>query len=205
MIEGEFEVMAPYLTDQWPDMTTGKMSIKFAASRGSSHLWGAFDLGVYSGIMRSDGPPSNTSASTGLSIRLKWRGHEAGEGVLTFDDDNFVQISFTKDGNFKGRMSSELGDFEIFGKPVPRPNVIWCMSVRHWKASWRSMTEGAYEAANGARWGKWVEEPAPERPAASDSTGRGAETDDEFDENDEDIEEGDYSDVDDDAEYNVAF
>jgi hypothetical protein len=90
-------------------------------------------------------------------------------------------------------MTSQLGEFDIFGTPnnIAQTNRNHSAEVRRWKQEWRSITWARHEAENQARWGKWVKEPDAERPAASDTTGRGAETDEDVMSVDS---EGDYYD-----------
>jgi hypothetical protein len=180
IIEGGFDVAAPSLDERWPDICSDGKTLKLAISPNHSHLWGSFKFGVYSGIMRSVNPPNKLATS---NICLGWRGREdGGEGELDFDDSyNRITLTFSKDGNFKGRMTSQLGEFDIFGTPnnITQTNRCYIAEVKRWKREWRSITWARHETENQARWGKCVKEPAAERPAASDTTGRGAETDED--------------------------
>ncbi|KAJ7286247.1 hypothetical protein C8J57DRAFT_1287137 [Mycena rebaudengoi] len=181
---GKFDIIAPYLTEQWEDQTRDSMWLKLCLSSTSSHLWGSFDFGVVTGVIRSSGPLPTT---VGGSVSFFWRGRETGEGEATFGDGNIGTITFLGGGNFKAHMDWTWGRLK---------------ALRKWKAQWRGINERAYNRENIERWGKWGGDgDDAEQPAGSD-TSEGAES-----RSDEEHEAEEYEGSDDDMRYsrNLAF
>ncbi|KAJ7172081.1 hypothetical protein C8R46DRAFT_946962 [Mycena filopes] len=179
---GKFNVIAPFLTEQWEDSTQDDMWLKLTPSSTNSRVWGAFDFGVLSGIIRSKALPLRV----GDSLAFFWRGREAGEGVSTFGKRNIGTIHFLGGGKFKATMNSELGDFEFAGTKLnAAKDKVSPASVREWKKTWRSINQRAYDRENVARWGKWGgDSDDAEKPAGSDTTEGAAESggEDEYEE-----------------------
>lgn len=174
--EGHFEISAPYILEEWGHGTDEEaMSLRMSPSRGTGrHLWMAFDFGVVSGIMRGNAPPTHAN----MSCNFEWRGHESGEGQMTFSDKNIGSIVFLGGGKIEGNISgSFLGkDVKFFGQRIKKPNVVWSKSVEQWKRKFRGINRRSYEVAGAARWGKWVSsDGCNEDPAASDTSFGGEE------------------------------
>ncbi|KAF9031000.1 hypothetical protein BDZ89DRAFT_1064322 [Hymenopellis radicata] len=163
--EGQYAVEAPSISKQW-DYGDNKYVLKLALSSKTSHLWGTFEFGVISGVIRSKG--SVTSGSR--SINFQWRGREEGENVISLGSDNSGRIEFLVNGNIKGTINTDLGKFAFTGKKMVRENVVWSMSIANWKYEWRSTNESAYECENKGRWGGWGGDPRPDGPEDSDSS-----------------------------------
>ncbi|KAJ7461491.1 hypothetical protein FB451DRAFT_1371227 [Mycena latifolia] len=185
-LSGKFNVLAPFLTEQWEDDTRDPMWLKLCPSSTAAHLWGAFDFGVISGVLRSTAP---LPTCVGEAAAFKWRGRESGTGESTFGADNVVRITFLGGGKFRAQMDSELGNFDLAGTKLEgTKGKVAPKSVREWKTTWRGINPRAYERENRARWGGWGgDEDDGERPAGSDTTEGG-----ESDRSEEgfDIEEG---------------
>ncbi|KAH0588176.1 hypothetical protein H2248_006891 [Termitomyces sp. 'cryptogamus'] len=162
---GEYIIMAPYLREQWSDITN-EMSLKMSTSQGSSHLWVWFNFGIFSGIMRSYGAlPKHVGDTT----ELHWKGRDEGTGETCFGDDNVASITFLGDGRIRGRVRCPwAGTVEFIGKKQHRQNVVWVKSVAAWKREYREINERAYEAANQSRWGGWCD-PGSEKDWTSNS------------------------------------
>lgn len=147
-------MVAPYLTEQWPDQTQ-MMKIRMSPSPGGTHLWVCFDFGVISGIMRSCGPlPMNV----GDNVDFLWRGREDGTGETTFGDGNTASIKFIGNGKIRGKMEWMEG-FEFAGKKSERQSIVWNKNVTEWKREWKGINQRSYNSANVGRWGSggWYE------------------------------------------------
>jgi hypothetical protein len=182
-LAGQYEIVAPYLSEEWPD-STGTMALKLCPSSTASHLWASFDFGIVSGIIRSTLPPP---ATTGIPCPFLWRGRESGEGEMSFGPNNEGSIIFLGDGKIKGRMEWMEG-FDFVGVKVNRKNVVWPKYVKGWKAEWRGINERSYESERVGRWGRGrVSDSVDDKPSVSDTTSGG-----DPDDLDEDDQENDY-------------
>ncbi|KAJ7709465.1 hypothetical protein B0H17DRAFT_1190672 [Mycena rosella] len=192
-LAGKFKVIAPFLTERWPDQTQEIMWLKLCPSSTTSHLWGAFDFGVVSGVVRSTAP---LPTRVGESAAFLWRGRESGEGESTFGPDNVVRITFLGEGKLTAKMDWDMGNFDFAGvKLEGAQGKVLPKSLREWKATWRRVNSRAYERENIERWGKWGGDgDDAERPAGSDTT-EGGESD-----RDEGGSEDGY-----DSGFNIAF
>ncbi|KAG6836089.1 hypothetical protein H0H93_011501 [Arthromyces matolae] len=121
------------------------------------------------------------------------------EGIGKADEANFQDRVFkhltehaleSQGNDMKGRMRAPAcGTFEFIGKKGPKNNVVWVKSVDSWKSRYRGINEGAYEAANSARWGGgWYDSSGDSREMTPNSD-TGTE-DDESEEDEEDSEDG---------------
>ncbi|KAJ7766841.1 hypothetical protein B0H16DRAFT_1882834 [Mycena metata] len=173
-LSGKFKVVAPFLTEQWPELSQDdNMWLKLSPSSTNSRIWGAFDFGLLSGIIRSTTLPLRV----GDRVAFFWRGREAGEDISTFGDSNNGTIDFLGGGKFKATMNSDFGNFEFAGTKLDGAKANG--SLREWKKTWRSINQRAYDRENVARWGKWGgDSDDGDKPAGSDTT-EGAESDEE--------------------------
>ncbi|KAJ7112427.1 hypothetical protein C8R43DRAFT_1040722 [Mycena crocata] len=168
-LSGKFDVVAPFLTEQWEEQTSDMMWLKVCPSSTGSHLWGQFDFGVVSGIIRSSGA---LPTSVGDSMAFFWRGRESGEGESTFGEHNIGTITFLGGGRFKARMDWDMGNFDFAGNKLEgTKGKVSPKTLRECKSTWRSINPVAYGRENRARWGGWGgDEDDGEQPAGSDTT-----------------------------------
>ncbi|KAJ7749581.1 hypothetical protein DFH07DRAFT_961728 [Mycena maculata] len=174
-LSGNFEVLAPFLTEQWPDATSETMWLKLCPSSTNSHLWGAFDFGVVTGTIRSKGA---LPTSVGDAVAFFWRGRETGEGESTFGERNIGTITFLGGGKFRAQIDWDLGNFDFAGTRMGgAKGKIGPTALQEWKASWRAINQRAYNRENIARWGRWGgDDDDAEQPTGSDTT-EGVESD----------------------------
>jgi hypothetical protein len=202
---GFYKVTVPYITEEWSDFAIGhRIHLKVVVSSTGAHLWGSFDFGAISGVFKTYGgpPPDVASGSTvDFKIHFKWRGHEGGEGEMSFGDENIGHVTFLEGGKrIKGVIDGsflETGKATFTGTAMPKATVAQ-KSSKKWKKEWRNINQRAYDAASSGRWGGWSEPPPPERPAASDTSageGRRGSDDDEDEGEGEDGEGCDSDDI----------
>ncbi|KAF7337992.1 hypothetical protein MVEN_02023100 [Mycena venus] len=166
---GKFEIIAPFLTEQWEDSTRDTMWLKLSPSSTNVRLWGQFDFGIISGIIRSTTLPVQVNDS----MKFFWRGREDGTGESTFGPENVGTIEFLGAGKFKATMNWDAGgNFEFAGTKLEgAQGTLSSRSLREWKTTWRSINPRAYERENRARWGQWGGDgDDAEQPAGSDTT-----------------------------------
>ncbi|KAJ7047206.1 hypothetical protein C8F04DRAFT_1227273 [Mycena alexandri] len=174
-LSGKFNVIAPFLTEQWDDATQDDMWLKLSSSSTNR---------AFGGPLISASSPGSFALRlflrVGDPVAFFWRGRESGEGISTFGDRNNGTINFLGGGKFKAAMNSDLGDFKFAGTKLDGAEAdVSAGSLREWKKTWRSINQRAYDRENVARWGKWGGDGDDgENPAGSDTT-EGAESDEE--------------------------
>ncbi|KAL9134431.1 MAG: hypothetical protein Q9175_004390, partial [Cornicularia normoerica] len=72
-ISGAYKIAAPDVSNGWD--CHGPLTLKFALSSTTKHVWGSFDFGVFEGKLRS----SSSITPTNNIISFVWRGRETGE------------------------------------------------------------------------------------------------------------------------------
>ncbi|KAI0027547.1 hypothetical protein K488DRAFT_90731 [Vararia minispora EC-137] len=169
---GDFVVTAPELGRQW-DVASGELTLKLSPSSTGRHLWGRFDFGIVSGVLRCDVLPTTVNSS----CIFTWRGTESGENEMTFSDFNTGTITFHGGGHISGTIAADL--FQSVEFTGAQSQKTWLKQVKAWKGEWRSINERTYHAASIARWGKWSEELDHKEPPAESDTSDGEGSDDE--------------------------
>jgi hypothetical protein len=187
---GSYIVHAPALAEQW-DSASGPLTLDLYPSSSGGHIWGHFDFGIISGVIRSRSAPPGAFK---VPIPFEWRGREDGENVMTFGDDNKGFITFTSEGKVTATMGAGLcKDFTFSGqfRQVPKKaDAEVRQAVTAWKSEWRNINWTNYEVENKSRWGGWGGEEREEKPFESDTT-VGYDRHDAPD--DEDCDEDDYN------------
>ncbi|KAI0084378.1 hypothetical protein BDY19DRAFT_971529 [Irpex rosettiformis] len=173
-IAGHFDVQAPALSEEWPDMCRGDLTLRMSPSKETGrHLWASFDFGIITGVMRCSKPPRHI----GELCTFTWHGEESSEGQMMYDNAQKGSITFLGNGNFKGVIEGGFfGKAQFVGTRNEEAsyNRVWCMYVKQWKATYRSINASAYDVAAASRWGGWVEDTShPDHPLGSDTSGAG--------------------------------
>lgn len=188
-IQGTYTITAPSVSDGWD--CGGPLTLKFAPSSTTSHLWGSFDFGVFKGILRSS-PSIKPKDST---IRFLWRGRETGEGESTYGKKNVAEFKFLGNGNsFAGTMYWDcLGTFNVTGKldVASSRNKVFTKNVPGWKKEYWSLNDSNYESEGVGRWGGgggWGYRSESRVELNSDTGNEGAGEDSEDEESSGDLE-----------------
>jgi hypothetical protein len=200
-----YEVVAPYISEQWSCFSGGGLMLEVLSSTTGAHFWGSFNFGAVSGFFKTYGPPPPPGVgSKSFTASFRWRGHEQGEGQMTFGEKHTGTLTFLEGGKrVKGVINgSFLGTGEAKFAGTAKANVIIPQKyLKEWKWEWRSINQRASNAAERGRWGGWSDEPLPENPAASDTTaGGGRGGSDEDGDADENADEDESRDEDEDGE-----
>ncbi|KAI9460041.1 hypothetical protein F5148DRAFT_1287000 [Russula earlei] len=165
-VEGKYAINAPYLAEEWPDSASGGLELMLAPSCGTGkHLWGSFDFGIVTGIIRCGAPPKSVRDA----VSFEWRGHEQGEGQMEYGSENKGTLTFLGDGKLRGTMEGGfMRQFTFTGVQKPLNCV---KQIKKWKEQWRGINDRSCEAAGRSRWGRWDEDgDYKEQPAGSDTT-----------------------------------
>ncbi|KAL0571023.1 hypothetical protein V5O48_010929, partial [Marasmius crinis-equi] len=179
-LQGKYDIVAPRLSENWSQYGDS-FTLKICPSSSGSRLWGAFEFGIISGIIRSTTSSTQLSAgnfTAGLLLDFSWRGREE-SGETTFDArSNTGHLVFLGDGLIKGKLHFEGYKIKLAGKQADdiSGRVVWAKHVPGWKQEWRGYNRHNYNVENIARWGKYGGERRIEAPADSDTTdaGRGS-------------------------------
>ena len=145
LINGYYEINCPYITREWDCH-----DLSLVLCLDSPKVWGAYDFGMFSGIILM---PSRPYRASETPIPCQWAGRENGEGEMTFGDDCVGNIAFLGDGRIQGTLEL-LGkcDFTGIRRPSPPSAVRAAASMR---AEWEGYNLEAYERERIGRWGRW--------------------------------------------------
>jgi hypothetical protein len=100
-VQGKFAITAPYLAEQWPDSASSDLELTLAPSSGTGrHLWGSFNFGIVSGIIRCGAPPKTIRET----VAFDWRGYEQGEGQMEYGPENKGTLIFLDNDKLCGTM-----------------------------------------------------------------------------------------------------
>ncbi|KAL1738716.1 hypothetical protein HDZ31DRAFT_69698, partial [Schizophyllum fasciatum] len=106
---GVYKISAPYMEEQWPEYTqygaTYRLTVRPSST--GAHLWGTFDFGAMTGIIRSI---AAAPTAVGLTSKFLWRGAEGGEGEMQLGDDQKGYIKFLAGGRIQGRIEGSFID-----------------------------------------------------------------------------------------------
>lgn len=141
VLPGRYSITCPYVSSEWPDYGSSFL-LKLALDESS--VWGTFDLGVISGVMRFDEIPQGRSHEC---IPFTWRGRE-NEGMIMYGDDNEGWMKFLGDGNVEGYFDYQGIEFEGIRRPGPLQT-----NAAALRDEWDGYSEEQYEFENRSRWG----------------------------------------------------
>ena len=142
LINGIYDLSCQTVEENW-DSTDLTLTLTLDGTT----VWGAYDLGMFSGILFLPDRPWQASNSP---LPFTWRGRENGEGEMDFGDDCEGEISFLGNGviegwisvygrcSFEGRRRHEAGT-------AVRP-------ARSMRAEWDGYNDEAYEEERVGRW-----------------------------------------------------
>lgn len=142
LINGVYDLSCPTVEREWSctDLT-------LTVSLEGTTIWGAYDLGMFSGIAFL---PSRPWQASNDPLPFTWRGRENGEGEMSFGHGCEGEISFLGNGQIEGWIS-------VYGrccfKGVRRPGAgTAARSARSMRVEWEGYNERAYEEESRARW-----------------------------------------------------
>ena len=110
-------------------------------------VWGAYDLGMFSGILSISQRPCQASDEP---LPFTWRGREHGEGEMSFGHCCKGEITFLENGKIEGWIG-------VYGRcafeGVKRAEAGTAVrSARSLRDEWAGYNQEAYDEANRARW-----------------------------------------------------
>ncbi|KAL8774640.1 MAG: hypothetical protein Q9203_004123 [Teloschistes exilis] len=144
LINGHYDISCPHIEYMWPNHSR---DLSLVLCLDSPHVWGAYDFGMFSGILRIGSRPFEASNDP---LPCRYRGRGNGEGVMDFGDHCAGAIAFLGDDSIEGWLNLD-GECQFQG--VRRPDLGTAVrNAASMKQEWNGYNEEAYEAARVGRW-----------------------------------------------------
>lgn len=115
-------------------------------------MWGAYDFGMFSGIMRL---PERPYYASNEKIAFEWRGRENSEGQMPFRPDNTGWIRFLGKGKIEGQIERLYGQGRFSGRRISGQDTKPPRDVMSMSREWRGYNATEYENEQRRRWGGW--------------------------------------------------
>ncbi|KAI9016984.1 hypothetical protein BC832DRAFT_3225 [Gaertneriomyces semiglobifer] len=144
LLNGRYDLTSDEVKAQW-DFDDEDFSLVLTLS--GSEIWGKFELGIISGIMRI---PQRPFASSYEQIPFRWRGRED-QGPIMYGDDNTGWIKFLGDGRVVGKLDYMSVDFR--GVRVPGQGTRSEIQAAEMQSEWSDYSYERYEEERVSRWG----------------------------------------------------
>ena len=142
LINGLYDLSCQTVEDNW-----GSEDLTLTLTLDGTTVWGAYDLGAFSGILFLPDRPWQASNSP---LPLSWRGRENGEGEMDFGDDCVGEISFLGNGLIEGWISV-YGRCSFEGRRRQEAGTA-VRTARSMREEWEGYNEEAYEEERVGRW-----------------------------------------------------
>lgn len=142
LINGIYDLSCPTVEREW-----SCTDLNLTLSLDDTTIWGAYDLGIFSGIIFLPSRPWQASSEP---LPFTWRGRENGEGEMRFGYGCEGEVSFLGNGKIEGWIN-------VYGrcgfKGVRKPEAGTAVrAARSMRVEWDGYNERAYEEESGARW-----------------------------------------------------
>ena len=144
LINGYYDIQCDTVEQEWPDFA---QDLSLALTLDSPGLWGAYDFGMFTGILHLGTRPWEPSPE---GIPCNWRGRENGEGEMSFGDHCTGEVVFLGDGRIEGWLSL-YGRCSFSGVRRPGPGTP-IRSAGSMRQEWEGYDEDAYEEERRGRW-----------------------------------------------------
>ena len=142
LINGIYDLSCSTVEKEW-----SCTDLSLILSLDGNFVWGAYDLGMFSGIICLPQRPRQASDEL---LPFTWRGRENGEGMMTFGHGCEGEISFWGNGYIEGWISV-YGRYEFNGFRRSEAGTA-VRSARDMRAEWDGYNQRAYDEENRSRW-----------------------------------------------------
>ncbi|OTB03384.1 hypothetical protein M426DRAFT_177063 [Hypoxylon sp. CI-4A] len=142
LLNGRYEVECREVTDQW-----GHDGFSLVLTLDGSQLWGSFDLGIVSGVLRISERPWQSSFG---DVEFTWRGREL-DGPIIYGNHNAGFIRFLGDGRVEGGVDFN-GGLEFEGNRFPHQGTRSEIPADEMRMEWNGYNEREYDRENSSRW-----------------------------------------------------
>ena len=147
LINGIYDLSCQTVVDEWDRTQWNTSSLTLTLTLDGTTVWGAYDLGMFSGILFLPNRPWQASNS---SLPCIWRGRENGEGEMDFGDQCVGEISFLGNGVIEGWISV-YGRCCFEGRRREEAGTA-VRTARSMREEWEGYNEEAYEEERVGRW-----------------------------------------------------
>jgi len=113
-------------------------------------IWGAYDFGMYSGILHLRHRPYRSSVD---EVPFTWRGRENSEGQISFGTGNGGFIRFLGDRSIDGMINC-YGSARFSGKRISGAETRASRDAWSVQSEWNGYNQREYDRENSARWGR---------------------------------------------------
>ncbi|KAI0853771.1 hypothetical protein F5Y00DRAFT_59658 [Daldinia vernicosa] len=141
LLNGRYALTSDFVTSEW-----GHINLSLVFTLSGTELWGRFDLGIVSGIMRLPQRPWQSSTEP---LNFTWRGQEL-EGPMMYGDSNRGWIRFLGGGKVEGELDFMGITFE--GSRVVGQGTRSEVDISSMRTEWEGYNEGGYERESRSRW-----------------------------------------------------
>ena len=142
LINGLYEVSCPVIEREWDDD-----GFTIVLTLDSPSVWGEYDFGMFSGILRI---PQRPFVASGDTLPFEWRGRENSEGEMSFGGNCVGGISFLGNGYIEGWINV-YGECRFEGTRMDGPGTAMS-SAADLQDQWDSYNEDEYERERVGRW-----------------------------------------------------
>lgn len=146
LLNGEYEIRS-FALNEWPDLYP-EHEFNLILCLDQKSLWGAYDFGMFWGIMYLPQRPYRASYD---KMPFESRGRERGEGEISFGPGNEGWIQFLGDGRIEGEINC-YGRARFSGKRVSGLETRTTRDSWSMQDEWMRYNESEYERARVNRW-----------------------------------------------------
>lgn len=148
LINGIYSLSCPTVSQEWPSFHPDDDDLTLTLSLSGTTVWGAYDLGMFSGIIFLPNRPYQASPTTPLPFT--YRGRENSEGQMSFGHGCDGEMTFLGNGRIEGWIG-------VYGKcrfeGVRRAEAGTAVrSAGSMRGEWEGYNQEAYDEENSARW-----------------------------------------------------
>ncbi|KAL9005518.1 MAG: hypothetical protein Q9188_001720 [Gyalolechia gomerana] len=143
LINGIYDISCPTIEQEWPSFSS---DLTLILTLDTPSVWGAYDFGMFCGILHLPQRPYSTLDE----LELRWRGRENGEGEMSFGENCGGVLCFRGNDRIEGWMNL-YGEcwFEGIRREEAGTLVRTAGSMRE---EWEGYCEDEYEQERVGRW-----------------------------------------------------
>ncbi|KAF7359114.1 hypothetical protein MSAN_01252900 [Mycena sanguinolenta] len=146
VVSGHWSITCPFIAQEWGSEYMDPEDFHMNIIRRGGTLEAEFELGIISGLLRSDRVEER--GPNGAYATVRWAGQENEGPVCTPSASRSGYIKFTGD-----QLKGKLNDVPACGEGGVEFEGRWEGGASQITATWEDYNEDAYERANRSRWG----------------------------------------------------